>query len=175
MSCGGLVLDTSGAVLLMNGTAEELLRKEVPPEPREDLNGWSRRALKRLLSRAGTRAQAEQESWFTIWRDDQAPLVMHAIPLGAELSGPHTMLVLVDLGNRPQPTLKVLQRLFELTPAEARLAVAICAGKTLAEVGDETSLSNATLRTQLSSIFNKTQTRRQPELVSLLARVAILP
>jgi DNA-binding CsgD family transcriptional regulator len=176
MSCGALLLDSSGAVLDTNAHADRILRSELANGLDVPAGEWSRNALKRLLARADGRFSIDQEAWIVVSRPDIAPLVLHAIPLeNEEISGPHTILVFVDLSRRPQPSQGVLQRLFDLTPAEARLAISIGSGKTLAEIADETSLSNATLRTQLSSVFMKTQTRRQPELVALLARVAILP
>lgn len=174
MSCGALVLDVAGLVLDLNHHAAKLLKTDRANGDARSVR--SRNALKSLLSKADSRFSVEQEAWVTVSGDDGAPLVLHAIPLAnGVLSGPHTLLVMVDLGHRPQPTLNVLDRLFDLTPAEGRLAIAIGAGKTLSEISDESGLSHATLRTQLSSVLAKTQTRRQPELVALLARVAILP
>jgi DNA-binding CsgD family transcriptional regulator len=176
MSCGALVLDSSGAILEINLSARELLEQETAPAPDESGPDWSRRALKKLLMRAGSRFRVDAEVWITVPANGSAPLVLHAIPLSERIeSGPHTMLVLVDLGLRPKPSIGVLHRLFDLTPAEARLAISIGSGKTLGEIALEAKLSNATLRSQLSSIFTKTRTRRQPELVALVARVAILP
>src|SRR4051812_32346799 len=43
-----------------------------------------------------------------------------------------------------------LWRLFKLTPAEARLALAIAAGRSLAQIGGEHQVSENTLRTQLA-------------------------
>jgi DNA-binding CsgD family transcriptional regulator len=176
MSCGALLLDSSGAVLDTNMHAERILQAELSCATEAPSAEWSRNALKRLLARADGRFTIDQEAWITVSRPDSAPLVLHAIPVAnGAISGPHTILIFVDLSRRPQPNPGVLQRLFDLTPAEARLAIGIGSGKTLAEIAEETCLSNATLRTQLSSVFMKTQTRRQPELVALLARVAILP
>lgn len=180
MSCGGLVIDTQGGVVAINDTAERILGREVTPDAQACRDGWQRDALKRLLARAGTRLRIDHEAWITVQHDDGAPLILHAIPLVSPttptpVANAHTMLVMVDLRERPRPAATALQRLFDLTPAEARLALAIGAGLTLQEVSDETGLSSATLRSQLSSTFHKTGTRRQPELVSLLARIAILP
>lgn len=102
--------------------------------------------------------------------------MLHTIPLGEPGSvRSSTVIILVDLRHSPRPTPGVLQKLFDLTPAESRLAIEIVGGRTLSEVSSKMGLSNATLRTQLSSVFTKTQTRRQAELVALLTRVAIFP
>lgn len=179
MGCGGLIIDTQVNVLASNETALQILGRETTEFIPEERAKWQRDALRRLFSRAETKFRIDQEAWITVQHEDGAPLILHAIPLTDALKaappGGCTMLVMVDLRQRPRPSAAVLQRLFDLTPAEARLAVALGSGLTLQEVSDETGLSNATLRSQLSSTFHKTGTRRQPELIALLARVAILP
>jgi len=64
---------------------------------------------------------------------------------------------------------EVLRSLYGLTDAEARLAVAIGRGRELAELSDCWQVSVETLRSHLKSIFAKTGTNRQTELVRLLA------
>ena len=180
MSCGALVIDTQGDVVEMNDTAGMILQRELTSYHPSNAEGWSRNALKSLLARAGTRFRVDHESWITVQDGGASPLVLHAIPIVQDEESSaggiaHTMLVMVDLQQPPKPGSAVLQRLFSLTRAEVRLAIEIGLGRTLQEVSEATGLSNATLRSQLSAIFNKTGTRRQPELVALLARVAILP
>lgn len=59
-----------------------------------------------------------------------------------------------------------------LTPAEARLAQALFEGASLKEIARRFEVSPNTLRAQLSSIFGKTQTGRQADLIALLARLS---
>jgi len=101
---------------------------------------------------------------------------MRAVPIAeTESSGPHKVVILIDLGVTPRPTPSALQKIFGLTSAEARLAVELASGKTPDEIADDTHVSVGTVRKQLASVFAKTDTHRQAELVALLARVAILP
>lgn len=65
---------------------------------------------------------------------------------------------------------EALIKLFHLTPAEARLAVELASGRTLAEICEQFGICRATATTQLGSIFRKTDVRRQSELVALLNR-----
>jgi DNA-binding CsgD family transcriptional regulator len=58
---------------------------------------------------------------------------------------------------------------FGLSTAEARLASALVAGRTLAEYADRTGHSLTTVRNQLAAVFDKTATHRQSELVLLIA------
>jgi DNA-binding CsgD family transcriptional regulator len=62
-----------------------------------------------------------------------------------------------------------LSRLFGLTPAEARLALALLAGRSLAEFGASRNVTENTLRTQLGGILRKTDTTGQRDLVRLLS------
>jgi uncharacterized protein YhfF/DNA-binding CsgD family transcriptional regulator len=57
---------------------------------------------------------------------------------------------------------------FRLSPAEARLAVLLATGSSLADAADVLSVAYNTARAQLRSIFDKTDTHRQTELVHLL-------
>lgn len=65
-----------------------------------------------------------------------------------------------------------LRRRFGLTAAEARLATEILKGDGRAAAASRHGISTATARTHLSSIFEKTGTHRQAELVRLLLDTA---
>ena len=64
-------------------------------------------------------------------------------------------------------TLRAFIDLYGLTPAEARLAHRLILGATLAEIAAGIKVKLPTVRSQLSSLFRKTGTRRQTELVRL--------
>ena len=103
----------------------------------------------------------------------RAPLVLHAVPLGAgnDWSGLHApaVLVLVDAHDLPgPPDAALLAARFGLTPAEADLAVLLAAGQGLREIAAQRGRSLSTLRTQLSRLMMKTGTRRQATLVRVL-------
>jgi DNA-binding CsgD family transcriptional regulator len=57
---------------------------------------------------------------------------------------------------------------FGLTPAEARLALLLVTGETLRSAAVKLSITYETARSQLKSIFNKTRTHRQAELVIVI-------
>jgi DNA-binding CsgD family transcriptional regulator len=92
-----------------------------------------------------------------------------------EPDGHHRAAVgLADLYDIPVPSEHVLQRVFDLTHAEVRLAQGIARGDSLEEIAGGLRIKISTARTQLASIFAKTQTRRQAKLVALLGRLAQL-
>jgi DNA-binding CsgD family transcriptional regulator len=63
----------------------------------------------------------------------------------------------------------MFSRLFGLTPTEARLTLALLAGRSLAEYGAERKVAENTLRTQVAHILRKTDTASLRELVRLLS------
>lgn len=72
-----------------------------------------------------------------------------------------------------------LAQLFGLTPQEARLALALCRGLTIAEAAAELRLSVGTARNYSKAIFAKTGTHGQSDLVRIIMRsvlaIAIAP
>ncbi|MFC5556477.1 helix-turn-helix transcriptional regulator [Methylobacterium iners] len=178
MGCGGLILTTDGEVSALNERARVLLQRELdlPEEIVTALPETGRAVMKALLSRAETRFRLDAESWVQLSRPGQRALVLQAMPLPqAGLAGPHTVVILIDLDELPPVRPATLEAMFGLTPAEARLAVLLTCGATPSEVARSQGLSVATVRSQLGAIFVKTRTRRQSELVALVARLSILP
>src|SRR5690606_27931780 len=57
-----------------------------------------------------------------------------------------------------------------LTPAEARIALALIEGKQLAQIAAYFDISRTTVAFHMRNIFQKTRTSRQAELVALLLR-----
>jgi DNA-binding CsgD family transcriptional regulator len=65
-------------------------------------------------------------------------------------------------------SIKLLRSHFGLTQAEARLALHLVAGETLRCAAVKLSITYETARSQLKSIFKKTRTHRQAELVVVI-------
>ena len=72
------------------------------------------------------------------------------------------------------PSEELLNALFLLSPAEARLAIGLLKGMSAAECAQQSGVGVATVRSQLHSIFSKTGVRRQAQLVALLSKVPVL-
>jgi DNA-binding CsgD family transcriptional regulator len=58
---------------------------------------------------------------------------------------------------------------FGLTKAEARLAMHLATGRSLACAAEAFGVRRSTLRSQLAQVYGKTNTNRQIELVALIA------
>ncbi len=83
--------------------------------------------------------------------------------------------LIVTLGSAPGETPVVeinrVAQWFALTPAEARLAVGIAAGRTLRDYAAERAVSLNAVRFLLKGIFRKTGATSQAQLAALLARL----
>lgn len=83
-------------------------------------------------------------------------------------------LALVTIASLREPGMlpdgSVIADHFNLTPAEKRLCAHLVNGLTLNECADQLSLSIETVRSRLKTIFTKTRTTRQSELISLFTR-----
>lgn len=75
------------------------------------------------------------------------------------------------LGRRRVASAQQLISLFGLSPAEARLARALCHGERLEEYAEALNVKLPTVKTQLRAVFAKTQTDRQVALVNLIAGI----
>ncbi|WP_298958975.1 hypothetical protein [uncultured Methylobacterium sp.] len=82
------------------------------------------------------------------------------------------LVIIRDLERQMTVAPQHLTQLFGLTPGEARVAVKLFEIGHLDMVAEANGVSLATVRVQLKRIFAKTETARQSELVSLLARLA---
>lgn len=67
-----------------------------------------------------------------------------------------------------------LQRLFGLTPAEAEMTARLANGESLDAIAEARNVCVDTVRTQLRTVFKKTGTHRQGELVCAVARLAMV-
>lgn len=67
---------------------------------------------------------------------------------------------------------EAIQQIFSLTPAESRLASELTGGASLITASGNIGITLNTARDRLKSIFAKTQTRRQAELIGLLSQIS---
>jgi DNA-binding CsgD family transcriptional regulator len=87
---------------------------------------------------------------------------------------PAAMILIVDPDDASDGIEHRLKSLFNLTPAEARVACAIGKGEALGTVARSLGVLPSTVRTHLHHVFAKTDTRRQAELVRLIAQVGLV-
>jgi DNA-binding CsgD family transcriptional regulator len=107
----------------------------------------------------------------------KVPFVAHVMPLrGAGLvvfSGAAFLLYITPVTQQVSPSGELLQALFDLSPAEARVAGLIAEGKSVDAIADSLAVTPNTVRTQLKAIFTKTGVGRQAELATLLSAAGL--
>ena len=108
-------------------------------------------------------------------RTDKLPIIVRIWPFKGPSHPPgqdvHALLTLNALGPRPGPPAAILAKTFRLTPSEAKLACIIARGAPPDIAARELKISRETARNQLKSVFAKTDTHRQSELVALLMQI----
>jgi DNA-binding CsgD family transcriptional regulator len=108
---------------------------------------------------------------------EHVPMVLHLLPVRGAAHDIFTqstaLLVVTPVDRAAVPTAEVLQGLFDLTPAEARVARGIGQAETIDALAEATGVNRETVRSQLKAVLAKTGVTRQQELVSLLAGKAL--
>ncbi len=97
------------------------------------------------------------------------PGVLHLLPIRRQAQDVFAqaawLAVVTQLGSTAAPDATILSGLFDLSPAEARVARRLIEGQAVTEIATGSGLSESTIRNQLRSIFAKTGASRQSELV----------
>lgn len=129
--------------------------------------------LSRLIDNA--LRQGRYQGGQMVLRGNAGNLTLFVVPLGLQHHQFSSVVdqarVVIFIGDtsfdRHAPS-DVLQMLYALTPAEARLVNGLCEGLTIQEMEQLFGLKASTLRSQLKSVFHKTGANRQAELVALV-------
>ncbi len=171
-----LVVSASGRVMFANGAAEALLAKGETLKVRDGRLVAARHADTQRLDavmaetlmhrRAGT-LRLRSSSCPAPHEVAVLPLPAHE-PIAGLWQAPLALITVSAPGQSRSLSPGALGAWFGLTAAESRLAQALLDGHTPAEFCVQARVSLATVRSQLRSLFAKTQTRRQAELVRLL-------
>ncbi|UCI07402.1 helix-turn-helix transcriptional regulator [Mesorhizobium sp. B1-1-8] len=170
IGCGWLVLSESKRVLQWNAAAETILENygDTVDQP-SGLSG----ALRSLIANVPTHFVPGSLSWIVIRSVGDRPVILDE--QGVATPDRSIIVALLDRQPRSGPNPLTLQKMFGLTGAETHLALRLARGDAPLEIAERCRLSRTTIRTQLASLFAKTETRRQAELVALLGRISVLP
>ncbi|HXW71432.1 MAG TPA: helix-turn-helix transcriptional regulator [Methylocella sp.] len=108
--------------------------------------------------------------------DTQASMVAHIIPIRLSARDIFTRcaaaLVLSPITLPDAPPVELVQSLFDLTPAEARVARGLASGKTVDDLASDGRTSPHTIRTQVRGVLEKTGCKRQADVVALLTSIS---
>ena len=106
---------------------------------------------------------------------DRPAAIIHVLPVRGcardIFSGGEVLVIANELRPGAGPPIRLLTALYDLTPAEARIAAALTRGATLQVAAQAQGIGISTARTHLAQIFSKTGTHRQSQLVALLSVV----
>ena len=182
LEAGVALLDDTGSVLHLNAAARALFSAD----------RGLRLTRQRISATSAREARLLDEAWRQLVAAGRPQEVLVLQPAG---NGRQALAVVVTLSRTPpgsplgeacgaryvvsfsplsrsgMPEPAQLMRLFELTPAEARLAQSLAASRSLNEAARDAGVKPSTVRSQLLAVLAKTGAKRQQELVALLARV----
>jgi len=166
-----LLLDDDGRLVHANNAAETLLGRREADE-RLGVLRLDRSQMRQMLRQS----QASPGATF-LETSAGARLVAHILPLasGARIltgltNGDPVAAVFLQPAHFEPPSIpESLARAFDLTPAELRVALSTLRNDKVAEMAENLGLSEATVKTHLSRIFSKTDSRRQADIVKLVA------
>ena len=99
-------------------------------------------------------------------------MVAHVIPLRRSARDLFVrcagVLVISPVTLPAAPPVELVQSLFDLTAAEARIARRLTTGETVEEIAIGAGVSISTVRSQVRALLEKTGCRRQSEAIALL-------
>jgi DNA-binding CsgD family transcriptional regulator len=181
LALGVILLSPQGRVVTMNRAAERLLAEDDSLQAGPDGLLAERTAesgrLKQLVAEAtdaSASAQLGPSGVLTVSRRNDSPLQLLVSPVrGFDLDESHPVRAIVFAGDPAQgrPTNDTLRILFGLTPAECRLAMLLADGHRIIVITEMLRVTRNTVKSQLSSIYAKTGTSRQAQLVRLLLQL----
>lgn len=186
LSFGAFVIDERRKVGLANRAGEALVRRGDlilrHGELRLSVHADQRAFEAAVAHAAQPRGGQPRAALIPVQRSSGAqPLRLWVLPLPrthrmfGQADSPRLAVFAVESDRPVAAPSHLLRSAFGLSSAEARLALALANGSTLQEHADLQGVTVQTVRTQLQSIFDKTDSRRQPELVrALMAALSIV-
>jgi len=176
----GAVIGSRGRVLAMNDLLEKL-SPQIYARARDRLtldHAPANAILEQALADIETRNEAVRSIAVPAGLDGIS-LVGHVIPIRRQAHDifalATALFVATPLAAPASPDIGLLCGLFDLTPAEDRVARAFAEGHSVESSAAALSISPETVRTQLKRVMAKTGTSRQAELVQLLAGTTSFP
>lgn len=175
-----LLLDAQGRVVRSTAAAEALLQTGTPIAIRRDrltgkasddhqrLEQTVARACRDIDPRAGA-VNVRADETGRLWRVIVYPLVKKQ-----RFLAPFTAAAVVYIDDLAKPIGASQHRAhaYNLTKREAQIADGLAAGESLSEIGEALGISRNTVRVHLQALFDKTETRRQADLLRALLAIS---
>lgn len=186
LRCGGVLLDPHARVISLNSIALGCLGNGLVLEG-ERLNATDRESDQRLQRFIAAELKAGRPSNLpqsvAVLRESRLPLVVrphrlddaaHRASSAAAARPEGLLLFIIDPEEWLAPPQEMLMQTFDLTRAEADVAIGIASSRTLAEIAVDRHIKVGTVRAHLKAVFAKTHTRSQAGLTGALTRLAFL-
>jgi DNA-binding CsgD family transcriptional regulator len=181
------VIDHGGRVLRANRLAADIFRGSRVMFLQRDgslafLDSKARAGFLEALARCDARIEllathaGSPPPRVIVNRPAKAPFLLSLCPLGRQEDRPRSAAALLFVNDpeaQPPDRSAILQAVYRLTPAEARLAQAVFEGQTLREFAESRAVSYETARAQLKAALAKTGVRRQSDLVRLIGAITV--
>jgi DNA-binding CsgD family transcriptional regulator/PAS domain-containing protein len=172
-----ILLDEDGALIYMNNAAKALAQEadgiRLHGDQIAPTDATQRMALRSLILAAAAPNRPGPGGAIALdRRSGKRPLqvlVSPFLPLGGERSPARVLVLISDPESVVQFPDAILRSLYDLTPAETEIANGLMTGFSLEEVALLRKVSVTTVRSQMKNLLGKTATRRQGDLVRLLA------
>ena len=186
LACGLFVLDVSGRILWANRAGERTLAKHDGLCGHQGslfaaANGANAK-LQQLIGEAARTSNGDGLSnggaILIPRRPPAQPLPLIVSPLRANSASclapggatvPAVLVFVNDPDLNPKIPGALLAQLYRLTEREAKIAILLLEGLDLRGISDHLDVSMHTVRTHLRHLFDKTNTRRQAELIRVLS------
>jgi DNA-binding CsgD family transcriptional regulator/PAS domain-containing protein len=186
MLVGTIIFDDTGTIMQFNRVAEDILADKdgielIRGALQADYSNENHE-LQRLIRQAlapEARLTPRVSDAISLTRPSgraKLGVMVRTIPLSAWSEGGHRPAVAVfvrDPDRKSQASADLMRRLFDLTPAEAALALQLANGYSLDEAAEELDIRKNTARAHLRAIFSKTGVTRQTTLVHVLLNSVI--
>ena len=166
----------------LNRTAERIIEAADGLVIRGGHLGAVRSIDQNMIAAAIASATAKQgiktgsEGLLVARREGRPSYVLAVAPLSGDKTSHDRSLAIVLVVN-PEwrvPSAESVTRTFGLSPAEARLAIALMQGRRMNDIARSFGVEITTVRTQLSSILKKVGVERQADLIKALSDIGSL-
>jgi DNA-binding CsgD family transcriptional regulator len=180
LDLGAIAIDTGGRAVVLNRIAEGLMGKDIDvvrghlTATDAAINDAIERMVHGLLQ-----GNSAPENVVVPQPGGQYPLVLQACRItetGDSLLPSICGIVVISNPNRrPAGNRDLMGETFGLSRSESAIVGQLVKGHSIAEAANHMQLSRETVRSHLKSIFQKTNTHRQSELVMLASRLTSVP
>ena len=179
LQTGMILLGPRGEIVLMNRSARTLIeehngllatRAGLQAEQRVETSALMRKIQDAVRTSKGKGSSAG--GTVLVSRRNERPLEIQISPIHTSIGETSPKVAAVAFVKDPRkhqrPEVEMLRALYQLTPAECRIALLMSDGHSPRHIAETTGVSTNTVRSQVKSIFSKTGVSRQGELIRLL-------